>query len=88
MEITDEFPGKQNKKQTQPNKEDTFKPSKEHMYIAAIHDLCARIDLAVSEMMNVITNLNNAKNHYLKLIGQMRQEQEQQQQQGESISSK
>jgi hypothetical protein len=57
---------------------------KEDTYILALHDICARIDLGVSEMMNVITNLNNTKNYYLKLVGQMRQ----QQQQGESISSK
>jgi len=61
---------------------------KEDQYIMALHDICARIDLVVSEMMNVITNLNNTKNYYLKMLGQMRQEQQQQQQQGESISSK
>jgi hypothetical protein len=45
------------------------------MYIMAIHDICARIDLAVSTFMNATTELNNAKNHYLKLLGQIRQEQ-------------
>jgi hypothetical protein len=54
---------------------------REDTYIMALHDICARIDLVVSEMMNVITNLNNTKNYYLKMVGQLRQERD-------SISSK
>jgi adenine-specific DNA glycosylase len=61
---------------------------KEDTYIMALHDMCARIDLAVSEIMNVITNLNNTKNYYLKFIGQIRQEQQKAAASAESISSK
>jgi hypothetical protein len=58
----------------------------EQTYVMAIHDLCARYELSISTILNVVVEMMNTKNHYLKLIGQMRQEQ--QQQQGESISSK
>jgi hypothetical protein len=60
-------------------------PSQEQQQlIMSLQDILARIDITVSETMNTITNLNNAKNHYLKLLGHMRQER----QQGDSISSK
>jgi hypothetical protein len=40
----------------------------EQDYITAIHDLCARIDLAISNMLNITTELNNAKSNYLKML--------------------
>ena len=52
--------------------------STEDQYLFALQDILARMDLtasammeAVSGMMNAITNLNNTKNYYLKLIGQI-----------------
>ena len=60
-------------KETEEQQKKETQNEKESAYIMALHDICARIDLAVSDMMNVSTNLNNTKNHYLKLIGQLRQ---------------
>jgi hypothetical protein len=40
----------------------------------AIQDICARIDVAMGDMLNTITQLNNVKRYYLKMLGQLRQE--------------
>jgi hypothetical protein len=48
----------------------------EQIYIMAIQDLCARYELTISSMLNIITEMSNTKNHYLKMLGQLRQEKE------------
>lgn len=45
----------------------------EEEYERVIEDLCARIDLAVSALLNVSTDLTNAKAHYLQYLGRVRQ---------------
>lgn len=92
MEVTDNVIANENKDK-QPQQPSQTQPTNQlivDQLMMGIYDICSKIDINVGIVLNAITNINNTKNDYLKLLGQLRQERQSimNATMGDSISSK